>query len=76
MFDAALHFGQAAKSKSNIVKDLRLDGEKFAYFLHRAENVDSEKRLKWLVGQLNEVSKDLSIILPVHPRLRARLDAR
>jgi len=76
MFDAALHFGQAAKSKSSIVKDLRVDGDKFALCtLHRAENVDSEKRLKWMVGQLNEVSKDLSIILPVHPRLRARLDA-
>ena len=43
--------------------------------LHRAENVDSEKRLKWMVGQLNEVSDDLGIILPVHPRLRARLDS-
>ena len=29
MFDATLHFGQAAKSKSSIVKDLRLDGDKF-----------------------------------------------
>ena len=75
MLDAALHFGQAAKSKSSIVKDLRLDGQKFALCtLHRAENVDSEIRLKWMVGQLNEVSKDLDIILPVHPRLRARLD--
>ena len=75
MLDSALHFGQVAKSESSIVKDLRLDGEKFALCtLHRAENVDTEKRLKWLVGQLNEVSKDLGIILPVHPRLRARLD--
>ena len=48
MLDAALHFGQAAKSKSSIVNDLRLDGEKFALCtVHRAENVDSEKRLKW-----------------------------
>ena len=76
MLDAALHFGQDAKSSSSIVKDLRLDGEEFALCtLHRAENVDSKERLKWIVSQLNEVSKDLQIILPVHPRLRARFDA-
>ena len=76
MLDAALHFGQAAKSKPSIVNGLRLDGNKFALCtLHRAENVDCKKRLKWIVNQLNEVSKDLGIILPVHPRLRARLDA-
>ena len=75
MLDAAIYFGKASKSKSTIVKDLELGGEKFALCtLHRAENVDSEKRLKWIVGQLNEVSKELSIILPVHPRLRLRLD--
>ena len=76
MLDAALHFGQTAKSKSSIVKDLQLEREKFALCtLHRAENVDNEKRLKWIVTQINEVSMDLRIILPVHPRLRARLDA-
>ena len=76
MLDASLHFVEAAKSSSSIVKDLRLDGEKFTLCtLHRAENVDNEQRLKWMVNQLNEVSKDLSIILPVHPRLRARLVA-
>ena len=76
MLDAALYFKELAKSSSSIVKDLRLDGEKFALCtLHRAENVDSDKRLKWIVAQLNEVSRDLRITLPVHPRLRARFDA-
>jgi UDP-GlcNAc3NAcA epimerase len=76
MLDAALHFRASAKSKSSIVNDHGLDEEKFALCtLHRAENVDNEKRLKWIVKQLNEVSKDLGIILPVHPRLRAKLDA-
>lgn len=75
MLDAAIYFRKKAKSKSSIVKGLELDGEKFALCtLHRAENVDSEKRLRWMVAQLNEVSKDFRIILPVHPRLRARLD--
>lgn len=76
MLDAALHFGKTAKSKSSIVNDLGLDEEKFALCtLHRAENVDNEQRLKWILNQLNEVSKDFCIILPVHPRFRARLEA-
>ena len=76
MLDAALHFGRSAKSSSSIVTDFGLIKEKFALCtLHRAENVDNKQRLKWIVNQLNEVSKDLRIILPVHPRLRARLYA-
>ena len=76
MLDAAMQFGETAKAKSKIIKNIGLEEGKFALCtVHRAENVDSEQRLKWIVNQLIEVSKELSIVLPVHPRLRGRLDA-
>lgn len=76
MLDAAIYFGDTSKSNSSITKDLGIEGEKFALCtLHRAENVDNEERLKWIVNQLIEVSNELTLLLPVHPRLRARLDA-
>jgi UDP-GlcNAc3NAcA epimerase len=75
MLDAALHFGQVAKSKSSIVKDLQLDGEKFALCsLHRAENVDDHKMLAWIVEGLSELSIGMTVVLPLHPRTRMRLN--
>jgi UDP-GlcNAc3NAcA epimerase len=42
--------------------------------LHRAENTDDTGRLTQLVHALNEISTGTPVILPLHPRTRARLD--
>ena len=74
MLDAAKMFGQKAMSKSMILQRLSLKEKGFALCtLHRAENVDSREVLKWLMEGLGEVAKTLPIILPIHPRTRARL---
>ena len=41
---------------------------------HRAGNVDDPERLRALVDVLREAT-DLPVVLPLHPRTRARLDA-
>ena len=41
---------------------------------HRAGNVDDPERLRALVGVLRGAS-DLPVVLPLHPRTRARLEA-
>jgi UDP-N-acetylglucosamine 2-epimerase (non-hydrolysing) len=41
--------------------------------VHRAENTDDAQRLGAILGALDEVSKLTPVILPVHPRTRARL---
>lgn len=74
MLDAAKMFGQKAMSQSMILQRLSLKEKGFALCtLHRAENVDSREVLKWLMEGLGEVAKTLPIILPIHPRTRARL---
>jgi UDP-GlcNAc3NAcA epimerase len=38
--------------------------------LHRAENTDNPKRLKSILKALNEIGKDVPVILPLHPRTK------
>ena len=42
--------------------------------LHRPSNVDDLPWLKDLLATLSELSEDLTILFPVHPRTRQRLD--
>jgi UDP-N-acetylglucosamine 2-epimerase (non-hydrolysing) len=43
--------------------------------LHRPANVDSEQQLAEIMGALNEISREVPLYWPVHPRTRARLSA-
>ena len=75
MLDAALTFGKVAKEKSTIIKDLALEKQPFALCtLHRAENVDRLTTLEWIVEELNQVSKSINLVLPLHPRTRSKLE--
>jgi UDP-N-acetylglucosamine 2-epimerase (non-hydrolysing) len=48
--------------------------ERFALVtLHRPSNVDDVETLRAILDSLTKVSKDLSIIFPVHPRTRQRV---
>ena len=74
MLDAALLFGEKAKSESTILDRLELQEKKYALCtLHRAENVDSKEVLDWLVCGLGQVAENLPVLLPIHPRTKARL---
>ncbi len=42
--------------------------------IHRAENTDSKVRLSNIVKALNEISEDKSILMPIHPRTKQKLD--
>ena len=75
MLDAALTFGKVAQERSTIIKDLALEEQLFALCtLHRAENVDRLTTLEWIVEELNQVSKTIKIVLPLHPRTKAKLE--
>ncbi len=74
MLDAALLYGEKAKSESTVLDRLELKEKKYALCtLHRAENVDSREVVEWLVSGLGEIARDLPVLLPLHPRTRARL---
>ena len=75
MLDAALTFGKVAQEKSSIIKDLALEEQQFALCtLHRAENVDRLTTLEWIVEELNQVSKTINLVLPLHPRTKSKLE--
>jgi UDP-GlcNAc3NAcA epimerase len=71
MYDAALFFGDKAKRMSNILEDLNLESK--AYILatvHRAENTDNQARLMEIFEGLDAVARNISVVLPLHPRTR------
>jgi UDP-N-acetylglucosamine 2-epimerase (non-hydrolysing) len=44
--------------------------------LHRPSNVDDDVILKRILESLFEVNRDLSVVLPAHPRTRKRIECR
>lgn len=65
MQDAAIHFSEIAKKPEFEIL------EKFILTtIHRAENTNDINKLKNIFKGLEEISKEISIILPLHPRTR------
>ena len=56
--------------------DLKKDLENYIFLtLHRPSNVDSRETLLGIVEALNEISIEIPIIFPLHPRTKKMLDA-
>ncbi len=71
MQDAAIFYRERAGSDKSIVSRLGLEGKEFALCtVHRAENADNLDRLRGIIGALNEISGEMEIVFPVHPRTR------
>lgn len=71
MFDAARIFAKQAQAQ---VGGSARSGHVLAT-VHRQENTDSPQRLAAILGGLALVAETLPVILPLHPRTRARIDA-
>lgn len=58
-------------------EDLQIEEERgFALVtLHRPSNVDDADALSRIIETLNELSKEMQVIFPIHPRTAARLKA-
>lgn len=74
MYDVALHFGELVAER-DISRLTGLDnGSPFILAtVHRQENTDEPKRLEAIINGLAKVSKTIPVVLPLHPRTRARL---
>jgi UDP-GlcNAc3NAcA epimerase len=71
MLDAALYYAAFSSQKSAVVQTHGLAGREFALCtVHRAENTDDPDRLASIVCALNEVSREMPVVLPLHPRTR------
>ena len=72
MYDTALHYGEVADKRSNVLDRLNLHPK--AYFLatiHRAQNTDNPDNLKNIIEALDECP--MPTILPLHPRTKAAM---
>lgn len=66
MYDAALYY----QKKGVPSPQLKLEEGFILSTIHRAENTDDPERLAGIVSALNEVSKEVPVLLPLHPRTR------
>ncbi|GAB6192088.1 non-hydrolyzing UDP-N-acetylglucosamine 2-epimerase [Desulfocastanea catecholica] len=74
MQDAALYYSTFSAKKSSIIKNLGLEKDEFILCtIHRAENTDDSTRLKGIITALNDISKKIRIVLPMHPRTRKKI---
>jgi UDP-GlcNAc3NAcA epimerase len=79
MYDNSLHFANVAEEKTDIIQRLGLNGKPFILTtIHRDSNTDHPKRLNAIFDALIQLSKEVQIVLPLHPRtakfMKANLD--
>ena len=75
MFDAALYYAKNTEKSSRILERLNLSRSRYILAtIHRAENTDNVLRLKPIMEGLVAAARQIQVILPLHPRTRARLE--
>ena len=72
MYDAALHFGKIAESKSDILNQLELESKQYILStVHRQENTDDPVNMKNIFTAL--ANSPLPVVMPLHPRTKKKL---
>jgi UDP-N-acetylglucosamine 2-epimerase len=76
MYDALCHNIQIAERRSTILEHLKLRPKEYLLAtVHRAENTDQPENLNNIVNAFVELTKSgQTVVFPVHPRTRNRLD--
>lgn len=75
MIDTLVAFAEVI-DKNDIIQQLQVEAQQYIVAtFHRPANVDVEENLKKVIQLLTEVSKQLKVIFPIHPRTRKRLEA-
>jgi UDP-GlcNAc3NAcA epimerase len=69
MYDAALFYATKAELKSDILKQTGLTKFVLAT-VHRQENTDDIDNLRNIIAGLNEINRQIPVIVPIHPRTR------
>lgn len=74
MYDVALFYRERARAQSQIMALLGLEQGAFALATcHRAENTDDPQRLGEIMAGLADISAQMPVVLPLHPRTRKLL---
>ncbi len=83
MYDSILYYSKIAEKKSAILKGLGLlapdsplrTPNYYLATLHRAENTDDPERLRSILKALDEIGREIPVILPLHPRTKKMMNA-
>jgi len=76
MKDVAVHMAQRAENRSRFSGDPQAVERSFILVtIHRAENTDAPERMRAIVEALESLAEEMTVLFPVHPRTRARMDA-
>lgn len=76
MYDCALQMASVAERRSQALETFGVKpGEFVLCTVHRANNTDDPQRLQMLMEGLDLLARHLPVILPLHPRTRARVAA-
>ena len=69
MYDNSLYFSTLSAEKTDIIQRLGLSGKPFVLStIHRDSNTDQPQRLTAIFESIIEVSKEATVVLPLHPR--------
>lgn len=76
MYDVAKHYSNIASNQSQILSTMKIVPQQYALATcHRAENTDDRERLSQILEALVAISKDMPVVLPLHPRTRKLIHA-
>ncbi|MBS3992357.1 MAG: UDP-N-acetylglucosamine 2-epimerase (non-hydrolyzing) [Bacteroidetes bacterium] len=71
MKDAVVYYSAMVTEKSTIISDLSLDENQFILAtIHRQENTDKLENLKSIFEGFSELTKQIKVVFPVHPRTK------
>lgn len=71
MYDAALHYKETARAKSQILRKLLPGGGPFMLAtFHREDNTTNAGKLTAICNALNLLHREIPVILPLHPRTK------
>lgn len=75
MEDAALHYSDLI-TDSSILTQIGVKPQNYILAtIHRAENTDNLDRLHEIVSALNELSQNIDVVMPIHPRTQKIFEA-
>jgi UDP-GlcNAc3NAcA epimerase len=69
MLDCFLHFSKEAEKRTGIMDNLGIEQSDYLLAtVHRASNTDTEENLREICKAFIELTKEIKLVFPVHPR--------
>lgn len=74
MYDATLFAKGSAAKRSDVLERLGLEIGRYSLCtIHRAENTDNRSRFIQLLGFIEEIARQATVVFPIHPRTHQAL---